>query len=74
LHSADITLLEYMKKKLHCKSEIACELLDNTEQRINERVNMNLINLFEALKDLKFVPSKQALNLAAHLVKRLFQN
>jgi 6-pyruvoyl-tetrahydropterin synthase len=32
LHSADITL-EYMKKKSHSKSEIACE---NMEKRINE--------------------------------------
>jgi hypothetical protein len=35
---------------------------------------MNLMNLFEALKEPKFVPSKQALDLAAHLLKRLFQN
>jgi len=64
LHSADITL-EYMKSKIsNCKSKIALELLDNMEKRINERVNLNLINLFKALKDPKCVPSKQALDLA----------
>jgi hypothetical protein len=31
------------------------------------------MNLFKALKEPKFEPSKQALDLAAHLLKRLFQ-
>jgi hypothetical protein len=32
---------------------------------MNERVNVNLMNLFKALKEPKFVPSKQAFDLAA---------
>jgi hypothetical protein len=59
-------------KKSHFKIEIACESLENMEQK-NERVNVNLMNLFKALKEPKFVPSNKALDLAAHLLKRLFQ-
>jgi hypothetical protein len=32
------------------------------------------VNLFKALKEPKFVPFKQALDLAAHTLNRLFQN
>jgi hypothetical protein len=45
------------------------------EKRMNERVHeclMNLMYLFEALKEPKFVPSKQALDLAAHLTEKTF--
>jgi len=73
LYSAGITL-EYMKSKIsNCKSKIALELLENMKKRIDERVNVNLMNLFKALKDPKFVPSKQALDLAIQLLKRLYQ-
>jgi hypothetical protein len=44
------------------------------EKRINERGNVNTINLFKAIKEPKFLHSIQALDLAAHLLKRLFQN
>ena len=74
LYSANIAL-EYMKSKISkCTSEIACELLKNIEKRINAGTNVNLINLFKSLKDPKCVPNKQTLDLATHLLKKLFQN
>lgn len=73
LHSAGITL-EYMRRKIsNCKSKIAFELLENMEKRIDQRVNVNLTNLFKALKDPKFVPTKQALDVGTQLLKKLYQ-
>lgn len=73
LHSAGITL-EYMKSKISkCKSKIAFELLKNINKRIDERVNVNVMNLFKALKDPSFIPTKQDLDLAIQLLNRLYK-
>ena len=71
--SAD-TILNFMFTKLsNIKNEIAEKLLENLKQRVGERLNPDLMNLLRSLKDPSIVPSRNTINFARSLAKRLFE-
>ena len=73
LMSAD-TILNFMFTKLsNIKNEIAEKLLENLKQRVGERLNPDLMNLLRSLKDPSIVPSRNTINFAGSLAKRLFE-
>lgn len=74
LFSADLTI-NFMKNKLkESNTQISSALLNNISKRVDERINLNLMNLLKCLKDTNNVPSKQAINLAENIMRRIFKD
>jgi hypothetical protein len=72
LHSADLAINFMMMKLKDLNSKISLELLNNLKIRIGERTNPEVKNLLKFLKNGKEKISKQSINFAIKLMKRLF--
>ena len=55
------------KKLSMINSEISQDLHDNLKQRIDERINKEVMNLLKSLKDPSVAPSKATLTFAGRL-------
>lgn len=67
------TVLDFMLRKLDAQNtEISISLYNNLKRRISERFNQEVVDLMKVLRDPSIIASKNILNFAGKLSKRLF--